>query len=335
VDAADWLIVRRSLTVLTAALVVAGLAACSSSGSGSTPSASSTSASAASCQNVKSGASSDSVKVSGDFLKTPTVTVPAPLKTSDVERTVVIKGKGAEAKAGSSVDIALAAYNGTTGKSLTSPVGFDGQATQSVTVDDKAFVPGLVRAVECLPVGSRVVLTAPVKAAFGSADISQLKLTDKDTVVFVADIADIAPTKADGTPVAPTPGFPTVKDDPKTGEPSITIPKADPPTQTQIAVLKQGAGDVVQPGDTVTVQYKGVLWRNGQMFDSSWSRGQVASFQTTGVVKGFEKALEGQKVGSQVIAIVPPADGYGSAGSGEIKATDTMVFVIDILKTSR
>ncbi|WP_369963331.1 FKBP-type peptidyl-prolyl cis-trans isomerase [Leifsonia sp. EB34] len=323
---------RRSLSVLTAALVVAGLAACSSSSP--SPSASSTAA-AATCQNVKSGSSSDSIKVSGAFLKTPEVTVPAPLKTSDLERTVVIKGKGKEAKAGSSIDIALAAYNGTTGKSLTAPAGFDGQATQSITVDDKTFVPGLVRAVECLPVGSRVVLTAPAKTAFGNADISQLKLTSKDTVVFVADIADIAPTRANGTPVAPTPGFPTVKDDAKTGEPSITIPKADPPTETKIAVLKQGDGETVQSGDTVTVQYKGVLWRNGQMFDSSWSRNQVATFQTTGVVKGFQKALEGQKVGSQVIAIVPPADGYGAQGSGAIKATDTMVFVIDILKTSR
>jgi peptidylprolyl isomerase len=332
VDEADWLLVRRSLSVLTAALVVAGLAACSSSSP--SPSATPTAA-AATCQNVKAGTSSDSIKVSGDFLKTPDVTVPAPLKTSDLERTVVIKGKGKEVKAGSSIDIALAAYNGTTGKSLTSPAGFDGQATQSITVDDKTFVPGLVRAVECLPVGSRVVLTAPAKTAFGNADISQLKLTDKDTVVFVADIADIAPTRANGKAVAPTPGFPTVKDDAKTGEPSITIPKADPPTETKVAVLKQGDGETVQPGDTVTVQYKGVLWRNGQMFDSSWSRNQVATFQTTGVVKGFQKALEGQKVGSQVIAIVPPADGYGAQGSGEIKATDTMVFVIDILKTSR
>ncbi|GAA4148095.1 FKBP-type peptidyl-prolyl cis-trans isomerase [Leifsonia shinshuensis] len=331
-DGADWLLVRRSLSVLTAALVVAGLAACSSSSPA--PSASNTAA-AATCQNVKSGSASDSIKVSGSFLKSPDVTVPAPLKTGDVERSVVIKGKGAEAKAGSSVDIALAAYNGTTGKELTASAGFDGQPTQTITVDDKAFVPGLVRAVECLPVGSRVVLTAPAKTAFGNADISQFKLTSKDSVVFVADIADIAPTRANGTPVAPTPGFPTVKDDAKTGEPSITIPKADPPTETKIAVLKQGDGETVQSGDTVTVQYKGVLWRNGQMFDSSWSRGQVASFQTTGVVKGFQKALEGQKVGSQVIAIVPPADGYGAQGSGEIKATDTMVFVIDILKTSR
>lgn len=330
-DAADWLLVRRSLSVLTAALVVAGLAACSSSSPG--PSASSTAA--AGCENVKSGKASDSVKVTGDFLKTPTVTVPSPLKTSDVERTVLIKGTGAEAKTGSSVDIALAAYNGTTGKALTTAVGFDGQATQTITVDDKTFVPGLVRAVECLPVGSRVVLTAPAKTAFGTADISQLKLSDTDTVVFVADIAGIAPTRADGKTVAPTPGFPTVTLDAKTGEPSITIPKADPPTETEIAVLKQGDGDTVQSGDTVTVQYKGVLWRNGQMFDSSWSRNEVATFQTTRVVKGFQKALEGQKVGSQVIAVIPPADGYGDQGSGDVKATDTMVFVIDILKTSR
>lgn len=331
-DAADLLIVRKTLSVLTAALVVAGLAACSS---GASPSASPTAASGASaCQNLKSGKSSDSIKVAGDFLKTPTVTVPSPLKTSDVERTVLIKGKGTEAKAGTSVDIALAAYNGTTGKALTADVGFDGQATQTITVDDKTYVPGLVRAVECLPVGSRVVLTAPAKTAFGSADISQLKLTDKDTVVFVADIADIVPSKANGTSVAPTAGFPTVKLA-KTGEPDITIPKAAPPTETKIAVLKQGDGETVQSGDTVTVQYKGVLWRNGSVFDSSWSRGTPASFQTTGVVKGFQKALEGQKVGSQVIAIVPPADGYGTQGSGDIKATDTMVFVVDILKTTR
>jgi peptidylprolyl isomerase len=45
----------------------------------------------------------------------------------------------------------------------------------------------------------------------------------------------------------------------------------------------------------------------------------------------------GQKVGSQVVAIIPPADGYGTTGStdGTIKGTDTMVFVIDILADAR
>jgi len=326
--------VRTSLKALTAtataALLVSGLAACSSG----SPAPSSTPAANA-CQYLKSGDTSKSVKVTGDYRATPKVSIPSPLKATDMERTVVITGKGAEAKGGSSVDIALAAYNGTTGKELTAAQGFDGTAPATIQVNDTAYVPGLVRAVECLHVGSRVVLTSPAKAAFGNTDLSKLSLTDKDSVVFVADVVDIPPTRADGKPVAPTAGFPTVKLNAKTGEPNITIPKADPPTETKIAVLKQGDGETVQPGDTVTVQYKGVLWKNGKMFDSSWSRGAPATFQTTGVVVGFKKALEGQKVGSQVIAIVPPADGYGAQGSGEITATDTMVFVVDILKTSR
>lgn len=324
---------RTSLKALTAtataALLVSGLAACSSG----EPSSTATPAGAA-CQNVKSGDTSKSVKVAGEYGKAPKVTFDSPLKATDVQRTVIVTGKGAVAKGGSNVDIALAAYNGTTGKEITAQ-GFDGSEPAMVKVDDNAFVPGLVRAVECLHVGSRVVLTAPVKEAFGSQDISQLKLTEKDSVVFVADLVDLPVTRAEGKPVTPPAGFPTVKLDASTGEPTITIPKADPPTETKIGVLKQGDGETVQPGDTVTVQYKGVLWKDGKMFDSSWSRGTPTSFPTTGVVKGFKQALEGQKVGSQVIAIVPPADGYGSAGKGEITGTDTMVFVVDILKTSR
>lgn len=321
---------RRSLSLVTAALVVAGLAACSSSSP--EPSATSTTASA-SCQNLKAGDASKAVKVEGDFRAAPTVTFATPLKATDLERSVVIAGTGAEAKAGSSVDIALAAYNGATGKELTAATGFDGQAAQTITVDDKQYVPGLVRAVECLKVGSRVVLTGTAKEAFGNADLSQLSLKADDTVVFVADLVDLVPTRANGKTVAPEAGFPTVTLS-KIGEPTITIPKSDPPTETKVAVLKQGDGATVTAADTITIQYKGVLWRNGETFDATWTRGTPYTGAVSGFVAGFTKALVGQKVGSQVIAIIPPADGYGSAGSGEIKATDTMVFVIDILKTA-
>lgn len=322
---------RRTLSIVAAAAVVLGLAACSSSAPTSTSTA--TTASTA-CKNVAAGDASKSVKVQGAFGASPKVTIPTPLKTTDLERSVVIKGGGAAVKGGDSIDIGLAAYNGTTGKALTAAAGFDGQAPQTIQVNDQAFVPGLVRAVECLPLKSRVVLTATAKEAFGSVDISKLSLKATDSVVFVADLYDKLATRADGKSVTPPAGFPTVTLS-KTGEPNITIPKTTPPTTTKVGVLKQGSGEVVQSGDTVTVQYKGVLWRNGQMFDSSWSRGTPASFATTGVVKGFQTALEGQKVGSQVIAVIPPADGYGAQGSGTIKGTDTMVFVIDILKTAR
>lgn len=317
---------RKTLSIVTAALVVAGLAACSSS----TPSETATAASNA-CQNVTAGDTSKSVKVSGDFGATPKVTIPSPLKAKDLERSVVIKGDGAEVKSGDTIGIALAAYNGTTGKELTPAAGFDGQPSQSVKVDDKAFVPGLVRAVECLPLKSRVVLTATTKQAFGDVDVSSLKLKSTDSVVFIADLIDKEPTRATGKSVTPPEGFPTVKLA-KDGAPTVTIPKADPPTETKVGVLKQGDGAEVTATDTVTIQYSGLLWRNGQVFDSTWANGQTYTGVASGFVPGFTKALVGQKVGSQVIAIIPPADGYGTAGNGDIKGTDTMVFVVDILK---
>ena len=46
---------------------------------------------------------------------------------------------------------------------------------------------------------------------------------------------------------------------------------------------------------------------------------------------GWDKAIVGQTVGSRLLLVVPPADGYGAQGQGEIKGTDTMVFVVDIL----
>jgi peptidylprolyl isomerase len=61
-----------------------------------------------------------------------------------------------------------------------------------------------------------------------------------------------------------------------------------------------------------------------QEFDSSWKRKASAQFQTTGVVPGFQKALEGQKVGSQVLVVIPPADGY-RPGAERIGELDTGV----------
>jgi peptidylprolyl isomerase len=321
--------VRKTLSLIAAAGAILALAACSSGAP--TPTSTTSSASAAKCVSTPSGATSKSVKVTGDFRATPTVKFTAPLKATSTERTVVIKGTGADVKPSSTVDIALAVYNGTTGK-LLSASGFDKTNPVPIVVDDTQYVPGLVRTIECVPLGSRVVTTSTVKDSFGKADTSSLGLKATDTVVFVADVVDVVPTRADGASVPPTPGFPTVKLS-KSGQPTVTIPKSAPPTTTKIALLKKGDGDVVKSTDTISLQYQGVLWRTGKVFDQSWGRG-VYSGPVTGFVPGFTKAIEGQTVGSQVIAVIPPADGYGSKGNGDIKATDTMVFVIDIVKAT-
>src|SRR5690606_12934654 len=117
------------------------------------------------------------------------------------------------------------------------------------------------------------------------------------------------------------------------GRPTVGIPEGDPPAELQIGVLVTGDGAVVAPGDEFTVQYQGVNWRTGEIFDETW--GQAPRSFTT-VIAGFERAVVGKPVGSRVIAVIPPAQGYGeegNAGAG-IEGTDTLVFVIDILATT-
>jgi len=91
---------------------------------------------------------------------------------------------------------------------------------------------------------------------------------------------------------------------------------------------------VVETGQTITVHYTGVLWDTGEVFDSSWESGSAASFPigTGGVIAGWDKGLVGRTVGSQLLLVIPPADGYADAGSGStIPPGATLVFVVDIL----
>ena len=316
---------RKTLPIVALAATALLLAGCSS-----TPSDSATSANAKGCTAAAAGSTSKSITVTGTGNAEPKVTFDKPLKAKKTERSYLATGKGKPAVKNTIVDVAMVAYNGKTGKKLTSN-GYGTSAPIAITVGDSTMIPGLTDAIECAPIGSRLVTTAPVSAAFGAADPSSLGLAKTDTIVFVTDLQRVVPTKADGAAQTPKAGFPTVKLA-KDGKPTVTIPKTTPPKATEVEVLKKGTGAKVKSGDTVTVQYQGLNWRTGKVFDQSWGRA-VAQFATTGVVKGFAAGMVGQSVGSQVVVVIPPADGYGSKGNSDagIKGTDTIVFVIDIL----
>lgn len=328
------LYVRTFVPVSVALAAVLLLAGCAGSAPKGTASSKPTASSAAdSACDLKPGAASDSIKVSGADGVAPTVTFPTPVHSTKEERTVIVKGTGEKATSGRTVDIGFSAYNGTTGTAIADPFGYDPSAGPvPVIVGDASMIGGITDAIECLPVGTRVAYTAPAASAFGASNLSGNGLKDSDSVVFVADIKSIMPDRADGAPVAPTAGFPTVKLD-KDGKPTVTIPKGQAaPTTTQIEVLKKGTGPAVVAGQSVTVQYQGVLWEDGKVFDQSWGK-TPAQFTTDQVVKGFGDALVGQTVGSQVVAVIPPADGYGSTppSGSPITKDSTLVFVIDIL----
>ena len=307
----------RIASILTISLVALALAGCSSPGGDN-------------C--IPSGAASSAVKVDGEFGAVPTITFDKGLTVSTTERSVAIAGTGAAVANGDTVTINYSLYNGTTGLEIekseyteTSSIPFpiDTAATSFV---------GLAKAISCTTVGTRIVAVIPNAEGFG-AQAEQAGIGAEDTLVFVIDVTSIAAkplAEATGTPVEPLAGFPEVVF--TDGNPTVTIPDGDVPADYAIETLIQGDGAVVADGATVIVNYEGVNWNTGEVFDSSFDRGEPATFSTQGVIQGFHDALVGQKVGSRVVVIIPSELGYGDTGSGDlIKGGDTIVFVVDIL----
>jgi FKBP-type peptidyl-prolyl cis-trans isomerase len=314
--------VRTAAIVLVAGLA-ASLAACSSA-----------SPVVADCLPTSPGSSSDAVTISGNFGEEPTVEFDFPLNVEETQRTVVIAGDPGDdesvARTNDDIMIQFALYNGATGEKLTS--SYESGAEEEFIVDEDIYLPGLIKTLQCSPVGERVVGVIPPGDALGENGSAELGVEGGDSIVFIADIVSIAPGVATGAKQPAVEGMPivTLAED---GTPTIEIPSSDPPTDLQIAVLKKGDGDVVLDGDSVKVQYLGINWNTNTVFDKSWDQALPPSFSTDGVVPGFAQALIGQSVGSQVLVVIPPELAYGSEGGagGAIGGTDTIVFVIDIL----
>jgi len=120
------------------------------------------------------------------------------------------------------------------------------------------------------------------------------------------------------------------------GAPGVTSKASRAPTKLAYKDLVVGTGKSATPASMVTVQYVGVLYTNGKIFDSSWARGQAAQFSLSGVVKGFTRAIGGtagippMKVGGRRIMILPASLGYGASGQGSIPANAPLVFVVDL-----
>jgi hypothetical protein len=121
-----------------------------------------------------------------------------------------------------------------------------------------------------------------------------------------------------------------------TGYPLVTSKSSTNPTKLEYKDLVVGTGAAATPTSTVTVQYYGVLYKTGGVFDSSWIRGMPAQFPLTGVVPGFTQGIGGttgvppMKIGGRRIIILPPALGYGASGQGSIPANASLVFIVDL-----
>ncbi|MEU7431747.1 FKBP-type peptidyl-prolyl cis-trans isomerase [Streptomyces sioyaensis] len=118
-------------------------------------------------------------------------------------------------------------------------------------------------------------------------------------------------------------------------KPEIDFPEGPAPTELEIVDLKEGDGPVAKAGDTVSVHYVGVAFSTGEEFDASWNRGKPLQFQLGAgqVIAGWDKGVQGMKVGGRRRLTIPAHLAYGDrgAGGGLIAPGETLIFVCDLV----
>jgi FKBP-type peptidyl-prolyl cis-trans isomerase FklB len=103
------------------------------------------------------------------------------------------------------------------------------------------------------------------------------------------------------------------------------------PSGLQYKILQQGTGPKPTPADTVVCNYRGTLIDNTE-FDSSFKRGQPATFGVSQVIKGWTEALQLMPVGSKWQLFIPPDLAYGDRGAGaQIGPNATLIFEVELL----
>ncbi|HEX7834906.1 MAG TPA: FKBP-type peptidyl-prolyl cis-trans isomerase, partial [Pseudolysinimonas sp.] len=290
------------------------------------------------CQPVyTAGDSSTLVTAEGSFGVKPTVSFPTPLVVKTPEVSVIDAGDGRQIRDGDQVDYTFAEL---TGKDATDLSGDSAESRVEAGIADNAIAEALV----CAHVGDRIALVATVKQTHGAGAGGET-LDDTDTVVLVIDVSASYLGKADGFNQLPEDGMPTVVTA-VDGTPGITVPAQDPPTDTRIGLIKAGDGAKVKAGEQVVLHYTIWIWpatvgdeptpiSGGSTWDSHVAQNLPLKSIADGggVPQGLYDALLGQRIGSQVLVVIPPGDDSFAPTNlpPGVSSDSTVIFVVDIL----
>ncbi|MGH3499977.1 MAG: FKBP-type peptidyl-prolyl cis-trans isomerase [Nocardioidaceae bacterium] len=288
----------------------------------------------AGCGGTDSASALDDVSVSGDAGKAPTVRTGEGFHVDRTVSKVLTKGDGKTVGKGDTVTLDYVGVNGSTGKEFDS--SYKSGTPFTTSLDPKSLIPGFVHGLEGKKVGSRTLVAIPPEDGYGKDGNPQAGIGADDTLVFVIDIVSKTPAEASGTKQKLPADLPRIKMDERGHPEGFTATRSTPRATDEltVAVAIKGDGPKVRSEQNLTVQYVGQIYPDGTVFDKSWDRAP-ASFQigVGGLIPCWDKGLIGQRVGSRVVLVCPPSEGYGKKGNEQagIKGTDSLIFAIDIL----
>ncbi|WP_067199385.1 FKBP-type peptidyl-prolyl cis-trans isomerase [Microbacterium sp. XT11] len=242
-----------------------------------------------------------SVTADGAIGEKPDADVFAPVRASKTTYADLITGDGPAVVSASQGFVAeITIFNGATGEQVFQSA-YDPSRSAVHTIDYWASLsPGLATVLPCATQGSRIVAALPAKD-FGEQNSQGFGFAKDDTAVFVIDMVDVYLPKAEGAlQFNDASGMPTVVRA-ADGTPGIIVPDSAAPKKDVTQTLIKGDGPVVKKGDTVVTNFTGVNWDTKKVTNSTW--GKEPS------VAAAAEQLVGATVGSQVLVVIPGADG--------------------------
>lgn len=314
-------LLSKAVTAICATVMCLGVTACGGNSSAKSDKSNSDSSSSSEKIGMHQIAG---VTAKGELGKKPTVSFKTPMTVEDNSYVVLQKGDGAQIEDGDRVcsqGIAISVKDGTELASSWEKNTPDcSLVLEKGTVSDAYY--------ELLK-GRKLNTTI----AYGVNDSNSNGTSYIMALTYVSKSKDL--TKATGDEVTDIPSDLPKVTRAKNGKPSINMNGYKGSSKLVSQALIKGKGKEVTNNNTVKVKYTGWLL-DGTQFDSSWDKNTTLEADTYSggnhqVIEGWQQAMVGQTVGSQVLMVIPPNLGYGSTAQGSIPANSTLIFVVDIL----